>query len=295
METTAETIANKKTVTILGGTGFVGRHLSERLEQNGYQVKTYGRSAFATSQNLINAIDHADYLIVLTGENISQRWSDAYKQALFDSRVKTNQQIQEAIQACQQAPQKILSASAIGIYPETQCDKPVDESCQEVGDNFLGELGQAWEESSRALEPTPIVMRFGVVLGKEGGALAKMLPAFKLGLGGPVAGGQQCFTWVHIDDLTRAIEFLMQQGEAGEVYNICAPQPLSNKEFGATLAKTLNRPFWLPLPEWQLKLMFGEGAQVLTHSSAVIPTKIQQAGFEFSYPSASAALAQILN
>ncbi len=295
METTAETIANKKTVTILGGTGFVGRHLSERLEQNGYQVKPYGRSAFASPQSLINAIDHADYLVVLTGENIGQRWSDAYKQALYDSRVKTNQQIQEAIQACQQAPQKILSASAIGIYPETQCDKPVDESCEEVGDNFLGELGQAWEESSRALEPTPIVMRFGVVLGKEGGALAKMLPAFKLGLGGPVAGGQQCFTWVHIDDLTRAIEFLMQQGKAGETYNICAPQPLSNKEFGATLAKTLNRPFWLPLPEWQLKLMFGEGAQVLTHSSAVIPTKIQQAGFEFSYPSASAALAQILN
>jgi hypothetical protein len=163
-----------------------------------------------------------------------------------------------------------------------------------VDDSELGRLGAAWEAASRALVPEPLIFRFGVVLGRDGGALAKMLPAFKLGLGGPVAGGQQCFSWVHIDDLCAAMLFALERPQMQGVYNLCAPQPLSNAEFGRTLANVLNRPFWLPLPAWQLRLLFGEGAQVLTHSAAVIPTRLQQAGFVFRYPAAKAALADLL-
>lgn len=281
-------------ISILGGTGFVGRHLCKQLEKNDNQVNAFGRSAFASQQNLIKAIDGSDVLVVLVGENIGQRWSEAYKKALYDSRIVSNQKIQQAIAECEQPPQKIMSASAIGIYPANNCDQPLDETCEEVGDGFLGQLGQAWEESSKQLTPEPVIMRFGVVLGADGGALEKMLLPFKLGLGGPVAGGKQCFTWIHIKDLVRAIDYSIENAQAGESYNLCAPNPLTNAEFGKTLAKTLKRPFLLPLPEWQLKLMFGEGAQVLTHSSAILPSKIQELGFEFKYPTAESALKNIL-
>jgi len=284
----------RKKVCILGGTGFIGRHLQKRLLVNGYVVEVFGRKAFASQSSLIQAIDQSDILIVLVGENIGQRWSEKYKQALYDSRIQRNQQIAEALKLCEQPPKKILNASAIGVYPENDCHNPVDESCTEVGDNFLGELGHAWEVSSLELNPKPVIMRFGVVLGRDGGALQKMLPAFKLGLGGPVAGGQQCFSWVHIDDLTNAIFFLIDCADGGEVYNLCSPQPLSNEAFGTELAKILKRPFWLPLPEWQLRLMFGEGAQVLTHSSAVLPNHILHKGFNFEFVNAADALEDLL-
>lgn len=283
-----------KKVTILGGTGFVGRHLTAELNNLGLTVTSVGRAAFSSAEQLLATIDGADVLIVLVGENIGQRWSESYKKALYESRITTNQQIQAALQNCAHPPSKILSASAIGIYPENDCQHPLDESCKEVGKNFLGDLGQAWELSSKQLQPQPVIMRFGVVLGKDGGALQKMLPPFKMGLGGPVAGGQQCFTWIHIADLVKGIVYLMENASAGEVYNLCSPHPLSNAEFGRTLAKVLHRPFLIPLPKWQLKLMFGEGAQVLTHSSAILPTKLQAQGFEFNYPQVSVALENIL-
>lgn len=283
-----------KNVTILGGTGFIGRHLQQRLVAQSYKVSAYGRHAYDTPETLIEAVDGSDLLIILSGENIGQRWSEKYKQALSDSRIKTTGQVNDALQNCSSPPQKILCASAIGIYPEQACQNPVDETCNEVGHGFLGQLGEAWEKASKALSPEPTIMRFGVVLGLDGGALQKMLPPFKLGLGGPVAGGQQCFSWIHIDDLTRAIVFLAQQQVEQKTYNLCAPNPVSNSEFGRTLANVLHRPFWLPLPEWQLKLMFGEGAQVLTHSASVVPANLLQAGFEFKYPTAVEALSELL-
>lgn len=272
----------------------MGRYLRAHLQAQHYQVKAYGRGAFASIDDLVQAIDGSGLLIILVGENIGKRWSDTYKQALIDSRIKTTQMIAEALERCESPPAKILCASAIGLYPQNKCDQPVDESCLETGKGFLGQLGDAWEQASMKLLPTPIIMRFGVVLGKDGGALQKMLPAFQLGLGGPVAGGQQCFSWVHINDLTRAIQFLVESEQANGAYNICAPNPVTNKAFGSTLAHVLHRPFWLPLPAFQLKLMFGEGAQVLTHSSCVLPTRLTEAGFEFTYSDVKEALVQLL-
>lgn len=281
-------------ITVLGGTGFIGRHLVKYLQQQNHEVRAYGRSAFASQSSLIKVVDGADVLINLTGENIGKRWNHAYKQALVDSRLETARLLQQALNKCNRRPIRILAASAIGIYPQNTCDHPVDEACALAEEGFLGELGQAWEQASLTLEPSPTIMRFGVVLGKDGGALHKMLPAFKLGLGGPVASGEQCFSWIHIDDLVRAISFLINHTEPKPVYNLTAPQPLTNKEFGQTLAKVLNRPFWLPLPEWQLKLMFGEGAQVLTHSSAVVPTGLLGDGFQFKFETANSALEDLL-
>ena len=285
-------------ILILGGTGFVGGYLEPFLSELGHTVTVLGREAFEEGFDLVGQVNNRDMLINLSGENIGQRWSESYKKALVESRVLTSKKLAEAHQACSNPPKRILAASAIGIYPESDCSQPFDESFNplEVEDktNFLATLGQSWEQASLQLNPKPVIMRFGVVLGKQGGALAKMLPPFKFGLGGPVAGGQQCFSWIHIHDLARAVEYLIEHPEIEGAVNLTAPTPLSNYEFGKALASELRRPYLIPLPLWQLKLMFGEGAQVLTYSSAIVPTRLLEAGFKFEFTTASAALKDIL-
>lgn len=282
-------------ICILGGTGLVGQALKSKLNVQ-HQVTVAGRSAFASEQTLVETIKAANIIIQLSGANIGQRWSKGYKQQIWDSRIDTTHMLASAIAKLETPPERVFCASAIGFYPETTCDAPLDETCTTAGDNFLGKLSVAWEQAASKLASSEnlVITRFGVVLDKHQGALAKMLPAFKLGLGGPVAGGKQCFSWVHIDDLVKAYVFLINNPQLNGVFNLSAPQPLPQKTFAKILAKTLKRPAFVPLPLWQLKLIFGEGAQVLTHSSAVLPTKLQQAGFEFQHPDASNALKNLL-
>ncbi|MDA3807969.1 MAG: TIGR01777 family oxidoreductase [Thiomicrorhabdus sp.] len=282
-------------IIILGGTGFVGTYLQSYLRQQGHAVVALGREAFTPEFDLTAHLENQDLLIMLAGENVGQRWNAQYKKALLESRTLTNQALKQALETCQNPPKRIFSASAVGIYPQNGIQTPVDESCTQVGEGFLGELGQQWEAASLQLSPQPVVMRFGVVLGTNGGALQKMLPAFKLGLGGPVAGGAQAFSWIHIEDLARAVGFLIMHPELSGIFNLTAPNPLSNRDFGQALADALHRPFWLPMPRWMLSLMFGEGAQVLTHSSAVIPQRLIAAGFQFDYPEIKTALTDLLD
>lgn len=281
-------------IIILGGTGFIGCYLQNYLRQQGHKVVAFGRQAFAAEFDLTAHLENQDLLIMLAGENVGQRWNTDYKKALLESRTHTNLALKQALVACQNPPSRIFSASAIGLYPQNDLQTPVDESCTQVGEGFLGALGQQWEAASLELTPQPVIVRFGVVLGNHGGALQKMLPAFKLGLGGPVAGGAQAFSWIHIEDLARAVGFLIMHPELRGVFNLTAPNPLSNRDFGRSLADVLHRPFWLPMPQWMLSLMFGEGAQVLTHSSAVIPQRLMAAGFRFEYPNIKPALSDLL-
>ncbi|AEG31068.1 TIGR01777 family oxidoreductase [Thiomicrospira cyclica] len=281
-------------IVILGGTGFVGKHLAKHLSQQGHQVTAQGRSAFKDLDHLTQLIDEQDVVIQLAGANIGERWNEAYKKELYDSRITTSGLLKKALEKANQPPQRILAASAIGIYPQRPCGQPLDEQCTDIDPGFLGHLGQAWEMANAQLSPTPLIMRFGVVLGLDGGALAKMLPAFRLGGGGPVAGGQQCFSWIHIDDLVAAISWAINHPELQGPINMCAPQPLTQAEFGRALAHALGRPFWLPMPEFALKMLFGEGAQVLTHSSCVVPSRLTELGFQFKYADAKSALSQLV-
>jgi len=281
-------------ILILGGTGFIGSRLKTYLIQQGHQVTAFGRQLFNDERELQNAVNGQDIIIMLAGENVGKRWSESYKKALFDSRVVTSQKLKRAFESCTDKPKRILAASAIGIYPENDCQHPIDESMTHYGTNFLASLGKAWEQENNKLTPKPVLMRFGVVLGKNGGALQKMLLPFKLGLGGPVAGGKQCFSWIHIKDLVKAIDFLINKPELEGVFNLTAPVPLTNNDFGKHLANTLSRPYLLPLPLWQLKLIFGEGAQVLTQSSAILPTRLTDEGFVFEFSEAKPALVDIL-
>lgn len=281
-------------ILIIGGTGFIGSHLKEHFSNQHHRVITLGREAFLAECDLKAYLENCDVLIMLSGANIGERWTPSHKQAIWQSRIITNQKLAKALSACTNGPKRILSASAIGIYPESFCNHPLDESEQAVGDNELGRLAKAWEATSQQLDPKPVIMRFGVVLGENGGALQKVLLPFKLGLGGPIGSGEQCFSWIHIDDLTRAIGFLLEHPEIKGPVNLTAPDPVTNREFGKTLAKTLSRPFWLPLPEWFLKLVLGEGAVVLTLSSAVWPQQLTKSDFEFHYPKLDLALKKLL-
>ncbi|MGM0541908.1 MAG: NAD-dependent epimerase/dehydratase family protein, partial [Pseudomonadota bacterium] len=191
-------------IIILGGTGFIGCYLQSYLRQQGHVVTAFGRQAFTAQFDLSSHLENQELLIMLAGENIGQRWSSAYKKALLESRTLTNQVLKQAISDCNNPPKRIFLASAIGIYPQNTLRTPVDESCTQVDRGFLGVLGQQWEAATLQLTPQPLIMRFGVVLGNKGGPLHKMLPAFKLGLGGPVAGGAQAFSWIHVKDLARA-------------------------------------------------------------------------------------------
>lgn len=280
---------------ILGGTGFVGTALKGHFERQNDQVVVLGRKAFDADFDLPAALNEVDVLIMLAGENVGKRWTKKHKQAMWDSRIENNKKLALALKACESPPTKILAASAIGIYPESHQEKVwSDIEPLQVGSGFLAELGQAWETKLNELSPTPTIFRFGVVLGKGGGALQKMLLPFQLGLGGPVAGGKQLFTWVHIEDLCRAFSYAIAHDLKG-VYNLTAPEVVSNRVFGQTLAKQLHRPFFLPLPAWQLKLIFGEGAQVLMSSLNIRSDKLPHAGFEFEFPTVEKALADILD
>lgn len=279
-------------IVILGGTGLVGSYLKPQLERHGHDVKVYGREAFDPGFDLAAELNGLDCLIQLSGANIGQRWTAAHQKRIWTSRVDLNHHLAEVLQSLDEPPKRVIAASAIGFYPESDCDHPLDESHTDAGQNTFGDLVQAWEKATQPLAAPErlVTFRFGVVLAANGGALGKMLPAFKLGLGGPIAGGQQCFSWVHIDDLAQGFLFVLDHPEMHGTFNLTSPQPVSQAEFGRQLAHRLHRPFWLPVFRWQLRLLLGDGAQVLTVSQAVVPTQLTKAGFRFQYPTLDKAL-----
>ena len=189
---------------------------------------------------------------------------------------------------------KIICASAVGFYPESDCKNPLNETNNSPGSNFLAKLSVAWESAANSISRDVIIFRFGVVLSKNGGALKQMYLPYQLGFGGPIKGGNHCFSWVHMKDLIKAFEFVLDHTDCIGIYNLTSPQPIKQKYFGKVLAKTLNRPFLVPLFEWQLKLLFGEGARVLTQSVSVTPKFLLDEGFVFDFPDIESALLDLI-
>ena len=279
-------------ILILGGTGLIGRALEQHLSAD-YQVECVGRSAFVNQDALNELVQDRDLIIKLSGANIVKRWNTAYKQEIWDSRVRTSQQLKTSLDLLTIKP-RIFCASAVGFYPESSCGQPYDEDCQHPGTDFLSDLVVAWEQHSKTLAENVLIFRFGVVLSVKGGALSQMLLPFKLGFGGPVAGGKQCFSWIHVDDLLRAFSYAIEHPDMQGVFNLTSPNPVTQAEFGKNLASLLHRPFLLPLFKWQIKLLFGEGSQVLIQSVSVIPTKLLKSGFQFDYAELRLALKDII-
>ncbi len=303
-------------IVVAGGTGFIGRPLCQRLVELGHAVTVLTRdpatararlappvsvigwqgSRGATGE-LMTALGNAEVVINLAGAPIAQgRWTEQTKDRLRRSREGTTSALVAALAQLRARPVLLISASAIGYYGPRQ-DEPLREDAPS-GAGFLASLCREWEAAARAAERLGVrvvLPRIGVVLGKNGGALARMLPVFRLGLGGPLGNGTQWLSWIHLDDLIELLLFLLDQAVGGPV-NATAPHPVTNEEFSRVLGQTLERPVWLRTPAFVLKLLLGQMAEeLLLTGQRVLPARAEAMGFRFRYPTLSEALHAILH
>lgn len=285
-------------ILLTGATGFIGGQLRAQLEQRAHQVLTVSRSPGAdhdwTPASLAQGVAGVDAICHLAGENLfAKRWSEKQKHELWRSRVETTKLL--AGLAAEHGTKRFVSASAIGYYGASETAEFDEHS--PVGTGFLAELCRDWEEATEAaLEagvPTAIV-RIGVVLGQGGGALEKMLPPFRFGVGGPLGNGRQWVSWVHVDDLVALFADLLEASHKTGVFNGVAPNPVTMKGLAKALGGALHRPSIFPVPSPVLRLAVGEAAEVLLTGQRVRPARTLDAGFSFSFPQLAGALENLV-
>jgi len=292
-------------VLITGGTGFVGSHLSRHLTEKGHRVVVIGTRRHYPQSDLDqisymradttragawqDAARDADLIINLAGKSIFHRWSRKYKKQLYNSRIQTTRNVVQAMTAGN--GQTLISASAVGYYGNG--GENVIEEDSPNGRDFLSGLSMDWETEALAAETNGarvVIARFGIVLGKEGGALHTMLTAFKSFIGGPLGSGKQWVSWIHIHDLVAAIDYLAGRRDLSGHYNLCAPNPIRNKEMSSLIGATIGRPSKVAAPALALKMVMGDLADVLLASQRVVPTRLMAAGFDFRFPRLKEAL-----
>ncbi|MDC3250634.1 TIGR01777 family oxidoreductase [Candidatus Pseudothioglobus singularis] len=278
-------------IVILGGTGLIGSALQKSFSKT-HQVDVFNRTVFKSAKYLSSIIDGSDFVIQLAGSTISKRWSQKIIAEIWQSRVNTNQMLSDAIKLITKTP-KVVCSSGISFYAESDCNDPKTEDDIQ-GEGYLTDLNIAVESAAKTISDDVTILRFGVVLSRKGGALAKLYWPYYFGLGGPIMSGNQCFSWIHIDDLVKAFHYLINDPQSKGIYNITSPEPVPQKVFGRALAKSLKRPFFIPVWEWQLKILLGKGSQVLTLSASVIPMRLIQAGFVFDYPDIDTAMRDLI-
>ena len=290
--------AKSGNILITGGTGFIGRHLCDYLREQGYRLWVLSRNPVAARDllhekvNIVGSLDELaaiDFavLINLAGESLaSARWSEKSKQKFRASRVDFTQSLFDFFARVGRFPSVLLSASAVGFYGNCG-DRLVDERAH-AGNDFAAQLCSDWELAAQRFETHGVrvcKIRIGIVLEGDGGALKQMLPAFRLGLGGQMGAGEHYMPWIHRHDLLRLMLFLLQQEGVSGAINAVAPESVTNRQFTAVLAECLHRPALLPMPEFVLRLLFGEMADALLLSSQrVVPAAAQSLGFKFEYP-----------
>jgi len=282
-------------IAICGISGFVGSALKRFFEERGDVVISVSIRSGSGVESIAQSLNGCDVLINLAGANILGRWSKSYKTLLRQSRLETTDKIVAALILCDEPPHTFLNASAVGIYDAYHQH---DEFSRHFGNDFLATLVQDWEYAAlhAQSELTRVcTMRFGVVYGKGGGAMAKMLPPFKLGLGGKMGDGFQMISWIHLDDLVRACAFLIDHTELKGSINFTSPEPITNLEQTKAMGRILDRPAFFDLPAWLVKLIFGEGSIVMLDSKEVYPRILQEAGFEFYFPTFDSAMEEIVH
>jgi uncharacterized protein (TIGR01777 family) len=288
-----------KRVTVTGGTGMIGGRVVDALRARGDEVTVLSRSAPDTihwpeptaEPPPPEALVGRDAVVHLLGENVAQRWTAKAKRRIRESRELGTRQLVEGIGRLDggERPKALVSMSAIGWYG-ARGDEPVEES-EPAGDDFLARVVAVWEAEARRAEALGLrvaVARTGVVLAPDGGALAKMLPPFKMGVGGPVAGGRQYVPWVHLDDVVGALLFLLDSGSG--IYNVTAPAPVTNKELSKALGRALHRPAVAPVPAFALRLLYGEMGRIVTTGVRAVPKRLLEAGYSFRRPDLDDAL-----
>jgi uncharacterized protein (TIGR01777 family) len=296
-------------VLITGGLGFVGTQLSIRLLGRGHQVTVVDRSPephehtpaevhYLPADTTVpgpwqEQVAAQDGIINLAGASIFNRWNDHTKKVTYDSRVLTTRNVAEAI------PNKqgmvFCSTSAVGYYGFRGDEEILEDGTP--GDDFLASLCVDWEDEANKAADKGVrvaITRFGIVLGKTGGALGQMIPAFKRFVGGPLGSGNQWFSWIHMEDLLHAFLFVLDNQEISGPVNFCSPHPVQNRELAKALGKVLGRPSFLTTPGFMLKLVLGEFGSVLLEGQRVIPDKLLKHGFTFRYPDIAEALEEVV-
>ena len=287
-------------ILVTGGSGFIGQALTKALTERGDQVVILSRTpARVPARKGVLVVDRLsavkgrlDAVVNLAGAPIvDKRWTDARKQLLRSSRIDLTRQLVEWMSSLDSPPHTLISGSAIGYYGSHQ-DEVLDESADPSA-GFPHELCHAWEQAAMAAESSTTrvcLVRTGVVLGPGGGALSKMLPPFKLGLGGPVGDGQQWMSWIHLDDEVGAILYLLDNPSLRGPFNLTAPEPVTNEVFSKTLGQVVKRPAVFRMPAFVMQLMLGEASELLVEGQRVVPKHLNSAGYTFKYTSLEAAL-----
>jgi uncharacterized protein (TIGR01777 family) len=293
-------------IFITGGTGFVGKTLALALIRTGHEVSVLTRSGKGETSGVSwiegdptqkgkwqEAIKEHGVIINLAGASLFSRWTEEAKRMIRDSRILTTRHLVEAMDGGK--GKTLFSTSAIGYYGFHGDENLTEDS--PAGGDFLAFLAKDWEAEAKEAEKKGcrvVITRFGIVLGEKGGALGQMIPLFNKYVGGPLGSGKQWFSWIHIEDLTRAFLFLLEHPEISGPVNFTAPNPVRNKELAQWLGRILGRPAFLPAPGFMLRLVLGEFGSILLEGQRVLPQKLVRAGFQFSYPEIDRALRQVI-
>lgn len=287
-------------VTITGGTGFIGRALVSRLESRGDKVRLLSRTRGPFIWNPLagppppGSLEGANAVVHLAGETVSQRWTSSAKLRIRDSRVVGTLNLVEGLRRLDRPPAVLIASSAVGFYGD-RGDEILDESSA-PGTGFLPEVCRQWENSSNSalsLGIRVVTKRTGVVLHPEGGALAKMLLPFKLGLGGRPGSGRQWMPWIHLDDMVESIIFSIDNNQITGPVNVVSPNPVRNQEFVRSLAQALRRPAIFHAPAFAMRLILGEMSEIVLGGQRVLPRVLEQTGYQFRYPNLDIALASL--
>jgi uncharacterized protein (TIGR01777 family) len=296
-------------ITIAGASGFIGKALVAHLEHAGHAIHILGRkprkglspgASFSIwdperEDPLAEGIASANAVIHLAGEPVAQRWTPSAKRHIRSSRVDGTQRLVKTLSSLARPPEILVTASAVGYYGD-RADEVLGESSG-PGAGFLPEVCVAWEraaETAVAAGIRVVMVRTGLVLGKDGGALDRMLPPFRIGLGGKLGSGRQWMPWIHLDDLCRLFEFALKTPRIHGPLNGVGPNPVRNAEFTVALGRALRRPAILPIPEFAIRILYGEMSQILFHSQRAMPLAAQEAGFQFHHPELFATLKEMV-
>ncbi|HEV7240472.1 MAG TPA: TIGR01777 family oxidoreductase [Thermoanaerobaculia bacterium] len=291
-------------IVIAGGSGFIGETLVRRLVARGDDVAVLSRNPAKvqagrgvgwdgkTQSSWSHEVANADAIVNLAGENVGEgRWTDERKRRLIASRLDATGAIVEALRNAPARNRTLVNASAVGYYG-LRGDETLDESSAR-GDGFLAELVEKWEGAARKAEDLArlVILRFGVALAQDGGALKKMMLPFKLGVGGPLGSGEQWMSWIDRDDAVRMVEWAIDDAGVRGTYNATAPEPVRNRDFTRALGRALHRPAFMPAPAFALRIAFGQMAnEMLLGGQRVVPRRAEREGFRFEIPTLDASL-----
>jgi len=302
---------------ITGGTGIIGRALASDLAKDGHQVIVLSRNPASapefpagvalqmwdaeTIDGWAHLLEGAEAIINLAGASLAgegffpSRWTPQRRERILQSRLKAGQAVVAAVGAAELKPRVLVQASAMGYYGGKGND-PVDESAGPAKE-FLSDVVVQWEASTAPVESMGVrrvILRTGLVLDAEGGALSRLLLPFKLFAGGPMGSGKQYYSWIHLADLVKSVRFLMAHEDASGPFNLTTPRPITNAEMGKAIGRVLRRPYYMPVPAFAMRAVFGEVATVVLDGRAVVPAKLNQLGFTFDYTDIDEALTDLI-